>query len=103
MNFNVPNPKKTQQQDRTKRLTTAYMKVFNERSDQILHFLEDKEWVSWDCFVHAVGAGIDDGIVCYLKKVRGFVDYDRDRIRITEQGKAFISQTSFVSQRKAAS
>jgi len=75
------------------------MKAFNEKCDKILLFLKDKEEMSWDNFILETEIQKNDGIISYLKKTRGFLNYTAKKIHITQEGKDFILKTSFVGQR----
>jgi predicted transcriptional regulator len=75
------------------------MRVFNEKCDRILCFLKDSGKTGWHVLFIGTNMKQNDGIITYLKRVKGFLDYSENEIHITKKGKDFISKTSFADQR----
>jgi hypothetical protein len=73
------------------------MKAFSEKADFVLRTLSTTPF-NWETFTQRTGIAQFDPILTLLKN-KEFIDYSNEEIRITNEGKEFISVTSFVEQR----
>ena len=76
------------------------MRVFREKADRLLHFLNDFGIAEWDELFMATGINENDPIVLQLQKGHGFIHISDNKIKITQTGIRFISATSFVEIRE---
>ena len=72
-------------------------KAFNEKCDRLLRFLKNNPETNWDIILIDTGIKKDDPVISFLKE-KGFVFFSNNELRITVEGAAFISKTSFVEQ-----
>ena len=79
------------------------MKAFSEKGDLVLLTLNISSPLSWDKFYELTGIkSSTDAILTFLRDYKGFIEFTDKEILLTPEGKEFISNTSFVEQRKSA-
>jgi hypothetical protein len=75
------------------------MKAFSEKSDLILRTLLIERYINWEKFTQLTNIEKGDALLIHLKDNKKLIDYNDESIFLTQLGQAFISITSFTSQR----
>jgi hypothetical protein len=75
------------------------MKAFSEKSDFILRTLLSKKSLDWEEFTKLTNIEKGDALLTHLKDIKNLIDYNDESVFLTQLGEAFISITSFTSQR----
>ena len=74
------------------------MKAFCEKSDLVLRTLTTSSPLSLEQFTEVTKVRKPDAVLVFLKE-KEFIQYCDHEIRITDKGREFISNSSFVQQK----